>query len=115
MATPIELIDFAGKDQSWTKESFDGYILMYDITAKASFEECTLIHDKISRLRDDSLSFPAALVGNKLDAVDTDGRQVEAREAEEQARQWDCTFREVSAKTGANVQSVIEKFPFTAS
>eukprot|EP00456_Euglypha_rotunda_P085910 TRINITY_DN8687_c0_g1_i4.p1 TRINITY_DN8687_c0_g1~~TRINITY_DN8687_c0_g1_i4.p1 ORF type:complete len:131 (-),score=25.53 TRINITY_DN8687_c0_g1_i4:24-416(-) len=68
-------------------------MLMYCVDGKKYFDEVADYHEAILRVtRDDEP--PMALVGNKLDQE----RVVDFQEGSGIARQWGCSFFEVSAK-----------------
>eukprot|EP01120_Amphizonella_sp_Union-15-10_P014744 TRINITY_DN726_c0_g2_i1.p1 TRINITY_DN726_c0_g2~~TRINITY_DN726_c0_g2_i1.p1 ORF type:complete len:186 (+),score=42.47 TRINITY_DN726_c0_g2_i1:33-590(+) len=101
----MEILDTAGKkefagmnDSSITNGN--GFVLVYDITNRASFEEIKAFKSQIERFKADSV-VPIVMVGNK---VDLEKRQVKVEEAEELAHSWCCPFFELSAKTRINVE-----------
>ncbi|KNC51234.1 uncharacterized protein AMSG_11994 [Thecamonas trahens ATCC 50062] len=78
----------------------DGFICIYDITSRLSFDEIDLFREHIMRMKDVD-SFPMVLVGNKAD-LDSQ-RTVEASKGTQAAASLVCNFYETSAKTGANI------------
>jgi len=77
-----------------------GYILVYSITAKSSFENCKVIREKIL----DSTGtnwVPIVLVGNKCDLEGQ--RQVPVDVAQKLAQEWNCVHVEASAKMNLNI------------
>merc|ERR1712062_332566 len=67
----LDVLDTAGQEEyaslqdQWIREG-DGYLLVYSIISKDSFDEVKLLYDKIVRIRDTE-SFPWVLAGNKCD------------------------------------------------
>jgi Ras family protein len=80
-----------------------GYIVVYDVTSRHSFEMARYINDKILTTMMGSAEFiPRLLVGNKCDV--NSRRQVSYEEGEQVAQEMGCDFLEVSAKTNKNVE-----------
>jgi GTPase KRas protein len=80
-----------------------GFVCVYDITSRASFEEVAVVYDQIRRVKDDDN--PAmVVVGNKCDLESQ--RQVAVAEgaALAQSLGGGCVFLETSAKEDMNVQ-----------
>uniref|UniRef100_A0A915DSG7 AH domain-containing protein n=1 Tax=Ditylenchus dipsaci TaxID=166011 RepID=A0A915DSG7_9BILA len=73
----------------------DGYILVYAINDRKSFEILQTIYDKIVDNMGESV--PILIVGNKLDLQYT-GRVVRQEEAQKVAADWKADFLEISAK-----------------
>ncbi|CAJ0958753.1 unnamed protein product, partial [Mesorhabditis belari] len=74
----------------------DGYILVYSIDDRHSFEIVQIIYDKIRDHMGD-VKFPVVLVGNKID-LQSESRAVTKEEGLQLARSWEAVFLEVSAK-----------------
>ncbi|RKO97677.1 hypothetical protein CAUPRSCDRAFT_2064, partial [Caulochytrium protostelioides] len=105
-----EIIDTAGQDEYSILHSkhaigIHGYVLVYAITSRASFEMTQIIRDKI--LNFTGLDWvPVVLVGNKSDL---DGqRQVSLEEGQRMARDWNAGFLEASAKANHNIGRIFE-------
>jgi small GTP-binding protein len=103
----FDIIDTAGQEGNLTNlnaliKQAQGYLLVYDITRKDSFEEAKLFRDRILNVKDCSV-VPLILVGNKLDRQER--RVVTLGEANKRAEEWKCGFCEVSAKTKDNLQN----------
>ena len=81
----------------------EGFLCLFSILEKASFQHTQEFRDQICRVLDDE-TVPFILVGNKLDLQAS--RQVAAREAELKAKSWNCPYIETSAKTRQNVEEV---------
>jgi len=71
--TYVQIIDTAGQEeyQQLRDQSLsigDCYLLVYDITSKASFDDLTKIRTNILRMRNAETSgFPIVVIGNKCD------------------------------------------------
>lgn len=78
----------------------EGFLLVYSITSRMSFEEITTFYQQICRVKDRDY-FPMVLVGNKCD-LETD-RQVSSQEGSDLAKNFGCQFIETSAKQRINV------------
>ncbi|CAN3360482.1 GTP-binding protein Rhb1p [Diutina catenulata] len=108
----IEIVDTAGQDEfSMVEESqligLHGYLLVYSVTSRQSFELIELIRDKIlNALGAEDDSIPMVVVGNKCDLQLQ--RQVESNEGAELARSLSCKFVETSVKDGVNVSAAFE-------
>jgi GTPase KRas protein len=77
-----------------------GFICVYDITSRQSFNEIIKMRSQILKAKDVE-SVPMVLVGNKVDLEEH--RQVTISEAKDLARSYSCEFIETSAKTGLNI------------
>jgi len=108
-AALLEIVDTAGQEEfvalrdQWITDA-RGFLLVYCITCRASFEEAVQIRERILRTKDVA-KVPIVLVGNKCDLKE---REVEYREGVEQAKIWDCPFFETSAKTKLNTRECFE-------
>jgi GTPase KRas protein len=78
-----------------------GFILVYAINSRSSFDEIHDFRAQILRVKDKE-SVPSVLVGNKCDLENE--RQVTTQEGEDLAKSWNCPFFETSAKTRVNVE-----------
>ncbi len=83
--------------------SGQGFVCVYDITSRASFEEVTAFYDQIRRVKDVDHA-AMVVVGNKCDLESQ--RQVSVAEGAALARSLGegCVFLETSAKEDMNVQ-----------
>ncbi|XP_077972510.1 ras-related protein Rap-2b-like [Styela clava] len=109
----IELMDTAGIDQFaqmrdvYIREGH-GFILVYSIIDKNSFEDVQIIHEQIIKGKC-SDNVPIVLVGNKRDLEGT-GREVDTANGEELAARWpQCIFMETSAMDKGEVEDVFAK------
>lgn len=102
-----EIVDTAGQDeysifQRQYAVGIHGYVLVYSVTSKSSFDTVKIINDKIlNALGADSV--PRVLVGNKKDLIYD--RQVSAEDGLELAKSWGCAFFETSAKHNENIST----------
>jgi len=78
----------------------NGYVLVYSISSKSSFDMIKIIRDKILDFTGLE-TVPCVIVGNKSDL--NIQRQVTTQEGLELAQQWNCPFVETSAKNDENV------------
>lgn len=67
----LDVLDTAGQEEYLAmREHYlragEGFILVYSITSRRSFEDMTEIHQQILRVKDRDC-FPAVIVGNKCD------------------------------------------------
>ncbi|KIK65309.1 hypothetical protein GYMLUDRAFT_239853 [Collybiopsis luxurians FD-317 M1] len=81
-----------------------GYVLVYSVTSKASFDMVQIIYDKIVGFCGVT-DIPCVVVGSK---VDLESRQVAPQEGEKLAQGLNAAWVETSAKTNLNVGKVFE-------
>lgn len=103
----VEILDTAGQDEFTIIQDstiVHGYILVFAINSRSSFDLLPVIRDKIldSTGNDD---IPMILVGNKLDLE----RKVSADEATKLAKEFNIPYIEVSAKLSTGENSDISK------
>lgn len=84
----------------------EGFLLVYSITSRNSFDEITTFHQQILRVKDKDY-FPVIVVANKSD-LDHE-RQVDSREGQVLAEQFQCRFIETSAKARRNVDEAFHE------
>jgi Ras family protein len=101
----VEIMDTAGQDEysilsSHHASSMNGYVLVYSISSRSSFDMIKIIRDKILDFTGLE-SVPCVIVGNKSDL--NIQRQVSTEEGKELAQQWNCPTIETSAKHDENV------------
>ncbi|CAG8818989.1 10211_t:CDS:2, partial [Gigaspora margarita] len=77
----------------------EGFLLVYSISARSSFERLERFHDQVTRIKDTE-HIPIMLVGNKCDKITE--REVSREEGMNMARRLKCGFIETSAKTCVN-------------
>ncbi|KAF2871744.1 ras family-domain-containing protein [Massariosphaeria phaeospora] len=103
----LDVLDTAGQEEySAMREQYmrtgEGFLLVYSITDRQSFEEIMTFQQQILRVKDKDY-FPMIVVGNKCDLEGE--RQVSTQEGQNLARQFDCKFIETSAKSRINVDN----------
>ena len=82
----------------------DGFLIVYAINSRESFDEAEMIRSKIIRILDsdpDEPDIPIVLAGNKSDLVNE--RKVERSELDEREKEWKCAVFETSAKEKINI------------
>ena len=103
----LDVLDTAGQEEySAMREQYmrtgEGFLLVYSITSRQSFEEIQTFEQQILRVKDKDY-FPIILVGNKCDLEGE--RQVSREEGAALARSFNCRFIETSAKSRVNVDN----------
>jgi len=104
------IIDTAGQDEYTPINSqyaigIHGYILVYSITSKNSFNMIQGVYDKIVNF----CGLPkiaCVIVGSKSDL--SLARQVDSTDGEKLAKENDCAWIETSAKNGINISKVFD-------
>jgi len=104
----LDIIDTAGQDDFMAiRESYytdgDGFVCVYDVTSKTTFQDVEEFHNAILRVKDTDY-VPFILVGNKCDIEDK--RQIPRSEGEALAKKMGCRFIETSAKARKNVDEL---------
>ncbi|EDR29399.1 hypothetical protein, conserved [Entamoeba dispar SAW760] len=86
----------------------DGFILMYSITSRYSFDLIQDIHNEIYRIRDKEMNehIPCIIVGNKSEL--TEEREVGTEEGMKYSESVRCHFIESSAKRNENINEIFE-------
>lgn len=103
----LEILDTAGQEEftalrdQWIRDS-EGFIVIYSIINKLSFEQIDIFINQIKRVKCDSEMIPITMVGNKCDLEEN--REVKTLEAKSYASQENISFFETSAKTRKNVE-----------
>jgi len=101
----LDILDTAGQEEfSAMREQYmrsgEGFLLVFSLTERASFEEVYKFHKQVLRVKDRD-EFPMLIVGNKAD-LDRN-RQVSVADCEDMAKQLKTPFIECSAKNRMNV------------
>jgi GTPase KRas protein len=101
----MDILDTAGQeDYSAMRDQYmrtgQGFVVVYDITSRSSFEEVQIFKEQIHRVKDKD-RVPIVLVGNKADLEEL--RQVTTLEGRDLAKSFGCPFFETSAKRRVNV------------
>jgi len=102
----LDILDTAGQEEySAMRDQYmrtgQGFILVYAITSRSSFDEISSFRDQILRVKDRD-KVPMVLSGNKCDLESE--RQVTSNEGSDLAKSFGCPFLETSAKTRINVE-----------
>ncbi|KAL6930944.1 related to Ras-like protein rasC [Hanseniaspora guilliermondii] len=103
----LDILDTAGQEEySAMREQYmrtgEGFLLVYSVNSKNSFEELMVYYQQILRVKDTDY-VPVFLVGNKADLSD-DERQVSFEDGAKMAKQIHAPFLETSAKENINVE-----------
>jgi len=102
----LNIVDTAGQEEYRAMRpqymrSSDGFLLVYDVTSRNTFEEIDMFHSEILQAKDMEHYPAVVLVGNKCDLEYE--RQVRTNEGRDLARRLGCQFFEVSTKFRENV------------
>jgi len=102
----LDILDTAGQEEySAMRDQYirsgQGFVIVYSITSRPSFESLANFHDQILRVKDED-SFPTCILGNKCD-LEKD-REVSTVEGKEFADSIGAPFYETSAKARINVE-----------
>lgn len=106
----LDILDTAGQEEySAMRDSYmrsgQGFLLVYSVIDRSSFEEIRKFHDHILRVREEQLTqygrVPLVLCGNKSDLESQ--RQVAAVEGQQLAKDLGIPFFETSARSRVNV------------
>jgi GTPase KRas protein len=106
----LDILDTAGQDEySAMRDQYmrtgQGFILVFDITNRATFDELAVFAEQVSRAKDANFGdVPMVVVGNKCDLEHQ--RAVTSVEAQEFATSIGAAFIECSAKRRFNVEEV---------
>jgi small GTP-binding protein len=102
----LQIIDTAGQEEYdslkliYMPKPYDGYLLVYSVKDKSSFENLEILKDEILKKR--KLDFlPMVLVGNMTDLESE--RVVSTEEGNNLANKWGIKFFETSSKIGENL------------
>eukprot|EP00736_Rhodelphis_marinus_P009049 Rmarinus@m.10025 len=102
----LDILDTAGQEEySAMRDQYmrtgQGFLLVYSITSRSSFEEIASFREQILRVKDAD-KVPMVIVGNKVD-LEHD-RQVTTVEGRDLAKSYGCPFMETSAKARIHVE-----------
>ncbi|XP_072348501.1 ras-related protein R-Ras2-like [Scyliorhinus torazame] len=103
----LDILDTAGQEEFGAMReqymrSGEGFLLVFAINDRGSFDEISKFHRQILRVKDRD-EFPMILIGNKADLEHQ--RLVTKDEADNLARQLKVTYLEASAKIRLNVDN----------
>ena len=73
-----------------------GFLLVFSIASKTSFEELETLRDDIIRIKDDD-DIPIVIIGNKADLEEQ--RTVDRAKAFALSQRWNAPYYEASART----------------
>lgn len=101
----LDILDTAGQEEySAMREQYmrtgEGFLLVYSIIERGSFEEIQGFYQQILRVKDRD-TFPMILIGNKADLEGE--RQVSNQEGKDTAKALNLAYVETSAKQRVNV------------
>ena len=102
--TQLDILDTAGQEEyssmmdMWMRDG-KGYVIVYSIADRASFQEVPVFKEKILRAKELD-KVPMVLVGNKCDLESE--RQVTYEMGQQLADEMGCPFMEASAKAKIN-------------
>ncbi|CCM04065.1 uncharacterized protein FIBRA_06224 [Fibroporia radiculosa] len=107
-----DIIDTAGQDEYTILNSkhaigIHGFVLVYSVTSRKSFDMVQVVYDKIIDFCGMN-SIPCVIVGAKTDLQQSTTRQVAPTEGEELAKSHHAAWIETSAKNNVNVAKVFE-------
>jgi len=102
----LDILDTAGQEEySAMRDQYirsgQGFIIVYSITSRSTFEGLQSFHDQILRVKDTD-SYPVVILGNKCD-LEKD-REVMTNEGKIFAEKIKAPFYETSAKARINVE-----------
>ncbi|XP_071943607.1 ras-like protein 2 [Antedon mediterranea] len=111
VVSKLDILDTAGQDEfSAMREQYmrtgDGFLLVFSLCNKNSFDEIFKFHRQILRVKDRE-EFPMVLIGNKADLKEQ--RQVSTNDIEMLSRDLNMKFVECSAKTRQNVDEAFHE------
>ncbi|CDO76993.1 hypothetical protein BN946_scf184298.g20 [Trametes cinnabarina] len=111
----LDVLDTAGQEEYGAmREQYmrtgEGFLLVYSITSRDSFEEISTFYQQILRVKDQD-SFPVIVVANKCDLEYE--RQLPTQppyeEGRDLAKHFGCKFIETSAKNRINVDEAFSQ------
>ncbi|EAU84750.1 rheb small monomeric GTPase RhbA [Coprinopsis cinerea okayama7 len=105
-----DIIDTAGQDEFSILSGkhaigIHGFVLVYSITSRASFDMIQIIYDKVTDFCGVK-QIPCVIVGSKCDLKNN--RVIDEKEGQELARSCNAAWIETSAKLDINVGKVFE-------
>ena len=104
----LEILDTAGEKNyqnmfnSWVNKG-DGFILVFAINDKESFDYIKNIKNKINEIKGENI--PIILIGNKIDLKDE--RKIDEKDVKELIKKWNVEFIECSAKENINCDVIL--------
>eukprot|EP00698_Gefionella_okellyi_P010756 TRINITY_DN2812_c0_g1_i2.p1 TRINITY_DN2812_c0_g1~~TRINITY_DN2812_c0_g1_i2.p1 ORF type:complete len:140 (+),score=44.87 TRINITY_DN2812_c0_g1_i2:212-631(+) len=111
----MEILDTAGQDElSVLRDQYiqecQGFVLVYSVLARLSFEEACALRERILLVKD-SDKVPMVFLGNKTDiaAADPSQREVTRMEGQQMANAWGVPFFETSALLNQNIKEAFQQ------
>ena len=106
----LDILDTAGQEEySSMRDQYmragEGFMLVYSIISRQSFEEIVSFREKIFQVRDKDCNsdfIPMILIGNKCDLIAN--RMVTTQEGVDLARSFSIPFLQSSAKNSINIE-----------
>ncbi|KAI0053894.1 hypothetical protein FA95DRAFT_1551664 [Auriscalpium vulgare] len=103
----LDVLDTAGQEEyaairEQSMRTGDGFLLVYSITSRDSFEQIIRFYQQIQRVKDKD-SFPVVVVANKCEDEDEHERQVSSSEGHNLASSFGGPHIETSAKDRLNI------------
>jgi len=108
----LDILDTAGQEEykamrAQYMRQGQGYLLVYSITDRASFENTKVFYDELVRAKVNKAEIVLIVVGNKSDLKDD--RQIGEEEGKKLAADYGAIFYETSAKFNANIKTVFDE------
>jgi len=107
----LDILDTAGQEEfgalrpQYVRQG-QGFLLVYSVTDRPSFEEMQSFYNEVYRIKDDERpknhKIPIVIVGNKADLESS--REVSSEEGQDLSKKLGCNFIETSAKTRQGVE-----------
>ncbi|EJT97509.1 hypothetical protein DACRYDRAFT_29360, partial [Dacryopinax primogenitus] len=111
----LEIVDTAGQDEYSMLASryaigVHGFVLVYSVASRPSFEMIRGLHDKIMAYYGERAEVPCVIVGQKQDLVEQKlaTRQVTPQEGQALAKEIHASWIETSACSNLNVSKVFD-------
>lgn len=98
------LYEISGSEMDMVLEKImiQGFLLVYSMTSKLTFDHLENIKAQIDRVKEAKQPIPVLLLANKCDR--THEIEVSREEGMALAKKWDILYLETSAKTGVNIE-----------
>lgn len=106
----LEILDTAGTEQFASMRDLyikngQGFIIVYSLTSKQSFQDIKLIREQILRVKGTN-RVPMVLAGNKYDLAASTLLEVSTEEGIDLANEWSIPYIQTSAKSSLIVNSL---------
>ena len=111
----LDILDTAGQEEySAMRDQYmrtgQGFLCVYSITNKGSFDEIASFREQILRVKDAD-KVPMVMIGNKLDLEAGGERKVTQDEGRKLAEEFGCPWMETSAKARIRVEDAFYEVP----